>query len=152
LGVDWNNIANMLYDAFGPQLVSTIYGSNNQYRVLLELLPQYQKQEDSLKLLYLKSNTGALVPLDAVADPGYRTPDSERLPAEAADSAWLVGDLYSPRKQDSNERSEPSSAVALRLAFPSVCQRAAKSMGLARHHHPRYSSGLRSGRLCAECP
>ncbi len=67
LGVDWNNISNVLYDAFGPQLVSTIYGTTNQYRVLLELLPQYQRQEDSLKLLYLKSNTGQLVPLDAVA-------------------------------------------------------------------------------------
>ena len=67
LGVDWNNIANILYDAFGPQLVSTIYGTNNQYRVLLELLPEYQKHEDSLKLLYLKSNTGQLVPLDAIA-------------------------------------------------------------------------------------
>ena len=67
LNVDWNNIEGMLYNAFGPQLVSTIYGTNSQYRVLLELLPQYQRQEDSLKLLYLKSNTGQLVPLDAVA-------------------------------------------------------------------------------------
>ena len=67
LGVDWNNIANMLYDAFGPQLVSTIYGADNQYRVLLELLPQYQQHEDSLRLLYLKSNTGQLVPLSALA-------------------------------------------------------------------------------------
>ncbi len=67
LNVDWNNIANMLYDAFGPQLVSTIYGTDNQYRVLLELLPQYQQHEDSLKLLYLKSNTGQLVPLSAIA-------------------------------------------------------------------------------------
>jgi HAE1 family hydrophobic/amphiphilic exporter-1 len=67
LNVDWNNIANMLYDAFGPQLVSTIYGTNSQYRVLLELLPQYQRREDSLKLLYLKSSTGQLVPLDAIA-------------------------------------------------------------------------------------
>ena len=67
LNVDWNNIANMLYDAFGPQLVSTIYGTNSQYRVLLELLPEYQRHEDSLKLLYLKSNTGQLVPLDAIA-------------------------------------------------------------------------------------
>ncbi|HLK46983.1 MAG TPA: efflux RND transporter permease subunit [Bryobacteraceae bacterium] len=67
LNVDWNNIATSLYDAFGPQLVSTIYGTNNQYRVLLELLPSYQRQEDSLKLLYLKSTTGQLVPLDAIA-------------------------------------------------------------------------------------
>ena len=68
LGIDWNNISSMLYNAFGPQLVSTIYGTNAQYRVLLELLPKYQRQEDSLKLLYLKSNTGQLVPLDAIAD------------------------------------------------------------------------------------
>ncbi len=67
LNVDWNNISSMLYNAFGPQLVSTIYGNNAQYRVLLELLPKYQRQEDSLKLLYLKSNTGQLVPLDAIA-------------------------------------------------------------------------------------
>ena len=67
LNVDWNNIANLLYDAFGPQLVSTIYGTNNQYRVLLEILPRYQREEDSLKLLYLKSSTGQLVPLDAIA-------------------------------------------------------------------------------------
>jgi hydrophobic/amphiphilic exporter-1 (mainly G- bacteria), HAE1 family len=86
LGVDWNNIATMLYDAFGPQLVSTIYGNNNQYRVLLELLPQYQRQEDSLKLLYLKSNSGQLVPLDAVAhlrlDAGPNSiPHSGQLPS-----------------------------------------------------------------------
>ena len=86
LGVDWNNISNMLYDAFGPQLVSTIYGNNNQYRVLLELLPQYQRQEDSLKLLYLKSSTGQLVPLDAIAhlklDAGPNSiPHSGQLPS-----------------------------------------------------------------------
>jgi multidrug efflux pump subunit AcrB len=39
LGGNWTNIANMLYDAFGPQLVSTIYAETNQYyRVLLEVL------------------------------------------------------------------------------------------------------------------
>ncbi len=67
LDVDWSDIAGMLYSAFGPELVSTIYGSNNQYRVMLELLPQYQRFEDSLRLLYLKSHSGRLVPLDAIA-------------------------------------------------------------------------------------
>jgi HAE1 family hydrophobic/amphiphilic exporter-1 len=86
LNVDWNNISNMLYNAFGPQLVSTIYGTNSQYRVLLEVLPQYQRQEDSLKLLYLKSNTGQLVPLDAIAklklDAGPNSiPHSGQLPS-----------------------------------------------------------------------
>jgi hydrophobe/amphiphile efflux-1 (HAE1) family protein len=71
LHVDWTNIANTLYDAFGPQLVSTIYGDSNQYRVLLELLPEYQAHEDALKLLYMKSSTGQLVPLDAIAKLKY---------------------------------------------------------------------------------
>jgi HAE1 family hydrophobic/amphiphilic exporter-1 len=65
--VDWNNIANMLYDAYGPQLVSTIYGDNNQYQVLLEILPEFQVNEGSLKMLYLKSTTGQLVPLNEIA-------------------------------------------------------------------------------------
>ena len=68
LNVDWNNISNVLYDAFGPQLMSTIYGTSNQYRVLLEILPEYQRHEESLKLLYLKSTTGQLVPLNAIAN------------------------------------------------------------------------------------
>jgi len=67
LHVDWNNIANMLYNAYGPQLVSTIYGDNNQYRVLLEILPEFQVNENSLRMLYLKSTTGQLVPLSELA-------------------------------------------------------------------------------------
>jgi len=58
LHVDWEDVANMLYDAYGPQLVSTIYGTSNQYRVLLEVLPRYQRFEDSLKMLHLKSDIG----------------------------------------------------------------------------------------------
>jgi len=68
LDVDWNDISGMLYDAFGPQLASTIYGSNNQYRVLLEVLPQYQRFEDSLKQLYLKTHSGQLARLDSIAN------------------------------------------------------------------------------------
>ena len=86
LDIDWNDIGGMLYDAFGPQLASTIYGSNNQYRVLLEVLPQYQRFEDSLKLLYLKSHSGRLVRLDSIAslalDAGPNTvPHSGQLPS-----------------------------------------------------------------------
>jgi HAE1 family hydrophobic/amphiphilic exporter-1 len=86
LGVDWNDIGGMLYDAFGPQLASTIYGAENQYRVLLEVLPQYQHFEDSLRLLYLKSHSGRLVRLDSIAslalDAGPNTvPHSGQLPS-----------------------------------------------------------------------
>jgi hydrophobic/amphiphilic exporter-1 (mainly G- bacteria), HAE1 family len=68
LNLNWINVSNTLYDAFGPRLASTIYSPTNQYRVLLELQPEYQKHEDGLKEIYLKSDTGQMVPLDAVAD------------------------------------------------------------------------------------
>jgi HAE1 family hydrophobic/amphiphilic exporter-1 len=68
LGVNWNNASNALYDAFGPRLASTIYAPTDQYRVLLEMLPQYQEHTDGLDMIYLKSDTGQLVPLNAVAD------------------------------------------------------------------------------------
>jgi HAE1 family hydrophobic/amphiphilic exporter-1 len=67
LNLNWTEISSTLYDAFGPQLASTIYSPTNQYRVLLEMLPQYQMYTDGLKMIYLKSDTGQLVPLNAVA-------------------------------------------------------------------------------------
>ncbi len=40
LHLNWSTISSTLYDAFGPQFASTIYAPTNQYRVLLEMLPQ----------------------------------------------------------------------------------------------------------------
>jgi hydrophobic/amphiphilic exporter-1 (mainly G- bacteria), HAE1 family len=96
LGVDWRNIANSLYDAYGPQLVSTIYGENNQYRVLLEILPQYQNFDDSLKLLYLKSSSGILVPLQEISHLRFRAgpmsiPHSGQLPSVTISFALKPG-------------------------------------------------------------
>jgi len=56
-----------LYSGFGPRWSSTIYSSISQNRVLLELLPEYQSQPDTLPMLYFKSSTGNLVPLEAFA-------------------------------------------------------------------------------------
>ena len=57
-----------LYDAFGPQLASTIYAPTNQYQVLLEMLPQVPAASPTTcRMIYFKSDTGQLVPLDAVA-------------------------------------------------------------------------------------
>ncbi|HUI56280.1 MAG TPA: efflux RND transporter permease subunit, partial [Bryobacteraceae bacterium] len=86
LGVHLQGIADNLYDAYGPQLASTIYAPNDQYRVLLELLPQYQQHIDSLKLLYLRSANGEMIPLDTVSkvkmDAGPMTiPHSGQLPS-----------------------------------------------------------------------
>ncbi|MBS1859957.1 MAG: efflux RND transporter permease subunit, partial [Acidobacteria bacterium] len=65
--INASQIENALYDAYGPRWVSTIYGSVNEYKVLLELMPQYQSDPKALSLLYFKNTNGRLVPLDTLA-------------------------------------------------------------------------------------
>jgi multidrug efflux pump len=60
-------IDDTLYDAFGQRQVSTIFTQLNQYRVVLEVEPQYQFAPDSLNKIYVKSSTGRMVPLSAFA-------------------------------------------------------------------------------------
>jgi HAE1 family hydrophobic/amphiphilic exporter-1 len=67
LGVTAQQIESALYDAYGGRQVSTIYTPNNQYWVVMELLPQYQRDLTALGSLYVHSATGDLVPLNAVA-------------------------------------------------------------------------------------
>ncbi len=96
LNLNWINISNTLYDAFGPRLSSTIYSPTNQYRVLLEMLPTYQQHTDGLDMIYLKSDTGQLVPLKAVAnlktDAGPQSiPHSGQLPSVTISFALRPG-------------------------------------------------------------
>lgn len=67
LGVSAQQIETALYDAYGSRQVSTIYTPNNQYMVVMELLPQFQQDINALSMLYLRSEKGDLVPLSAVA-------------------------------------------------------------------------------------
>jgi hydrophobic/amphiphilic exporter-1 (mainly G- bacteria), HAE1 family len=67
LGVTAEQIENALYSAYGSRQVSTIYTPTNQYWVILELDPQYQRDPTALSLLYVRAQSGKLVPLNAVA-------------------------------------------------------------------------------------
>jgi len=69
LGVSMDALENALYDAYGTRQVSTILTPNNQYYVIMEVLPQYQRDLTALNTLYIHSSSGAmpLVPLGAMA-------------------------------------------------------------------------------------
>ncbi len=67
LGVSAQSVEMALNNAYGAHQVSTIYTATNQYWVILELAPRYQTDPSVLPLLYVRSSTGALVPLNAVA-------------------------------------------------------------------------------------
>ncbi len=66
LGVSPLTIDATLSDAFGQRQVSTTYRPLNQYHVVMEVAPEYQRNPDSLKNIYVKSTTGAMIPLSAI--------------------------------------------------------------------------------------
>ncbi|HEY9754928.1 MAG TPA: efflux RND transporter permease subunit [Oculatellaceae cyanobacterium] len=67
LGISAKQIDDTLAYAYGASQISTIYTPKNQYKVVLEVAPQFYNSPELLSLLYLKSNTGKLVPLNAIA-------------------------------------------------------------------------------------
>ncbi len=67
LGISASQVENALYSAYGAGQVSTIYTPNNQYWVVMELEPQYQRDLSALSMLYIHSASGELVPLASLA-------------------------------------------------------------------------------------
>jgi HAE1 family hydrophobic/amphiphilic exporter-1 len=67
LGVTPAQIEDALYSAYGTRQVSTIYTPTNQYYVIMETAPEFQKNTESLSLIYIRNRNGKLVPLDTVA-------------------------------------------------------------------------------------
>jgi multidrug efflux pump subunit AcrB len=65
LGVKAEDIDNALYDAFGQRQVSTMYRPLNQYHVVMEVAPEFQQTTESLQNIYLRSSSGAPIPLSA---------------------------------------------------------------------------------------
>ncbi|MGH9682421.1 MAG: multidrug efflux RND transporter permease subunit [Candidatus Acidiferrales bacterium] len=65
LGILPQAIDETLYDAFGQRQVSTIFTQLNQYHVVLEVAPGFQRNPDALKNIYVKSSNGTQVPLSA---------------------------------------------------------------------------------------
>ena len=67
LGITAEQVEQALYDAYGSRQVSTIYTPNDQYWVVMELLPEFQQDISALGLLHVRANDGSLVPLQTVA-------------------------------------------------------------------------------------
>jgi HAE1 family hydrophobic/amphiphilic exporter-1 len=68
LGITPQQIEDTLYSAYGSRQVSTLYTPTNQYFVIMEMAPEFQKTPEALSRLYLRSRSGKVVPLDAVAE------------------------------------------------------------------------------------
>ena len=67
LGLSPQLIDDTLYDAFGQRQISILYTPLNQYHVVMEVAPQYWQNPATLQEIYVRSRSGAQVPLSAVA-------------------------------------------------------------------------------------
>jgi hydrophobe/amphiphile efflux-1 (HAE1) family protein len=76
LGVSASMVDQTLYDAFGQRQVATIYTASNQYKVVLEVQPQFQRDTAALSAIYVPGQNGAQVPLSSFA---HFTPKVEPL-------------------------------------------------------------------------
>ncbi len=65
-GISAQQVEDALQTAYSQEQISTIFAPNNQYQVIMELLPDYQKDPSLLSLLYIKSSAGQLVPLSTL--------------------------------------------------------------------------------------
>jgi len=74
LGLNVNQVETALYNAYGTRQISQIYAPNNQYMVILQVAPEYQRDTNALSRLYVRSSIvpaggtqGPLIPLSTVA-------------------------------------------------------------------------------------
>jgi HAE1 family hydrophobic/amphiphilic exporter-1 len=67
LGITAFQVEDALASAYGDRQISTMYRPENEYKVIVELDPQYQRDPNVLSMLYIRSSTGQLVPLNSVA-------------------------------------------------------------------------------------
>src|SRR5690242_1146114 len=67
LGVTANQVEDALYSAYGQRQVSTIFAPDDQYQVILELEPQFQRDANAIAALHVRSKTGQLVSLASVS-------------------------------------------------------------------------------------
>ncbi|MHC5769330.1 MAG: efflux RND transporter permease subunit [Nostoc sp.] len=68
LGISAQQVEQTLSAAYGSSQVSTIYTPNDQFYVILEVKPEFQRDPTALSMLYVQSSTGKLVPLSAIAN------------------------------------------------------------------------------------
>ena len=66
-GLTVNQVETALFNAYGTRQVSQIYAANNQYPIILQVAPEFQKDPAALAMLYVRSSSGKLVPLSTLA-------------------------------------------------------------------------------------
>ena len=146
MGVTASEVENAFYDAYGPRWVSTIYAPTNEYKVLLELAPQFQTQPSSLSMLYFKSTAGrarAARHPDQRQDGRRAAVRQSQRPAAGGDrsrSAWRQARRSATSRASvrrSRDATLPDGVTGeFQGSASSVPEFARQSRRAARHRHP----------------
>jgi multidrug efflux pump len=91
LGIAPSTVDNTLYDAYGQRQISTMYTQLNQYHVILETLPDFQKDPSKLASLYIQANSSS-----GASGPGASTSFSASSSSSAGSNAITSGASYTP--------------------------------------------------------
>jgi hydrophobic/amphiphilic exporter-1 (mainly G- bacteria), HAE1 family len=67
LGLTEDQVRSVLYSQFGTRQVATLYTSNNQYQIIIENAPAFQKDASDLAQVYLRTGNGRVVPIESIA-------------------------------------------------------------------------------------
>ena len=91
LGIAPSTVDNTLYDAYGQRQINTMYTQLNQYHVILETLPEFQKDPSKLSSLYIQANASS-----GASGPGASTSFSGSSSSSAGSNAITQGAAYTP--------------------------------------------------------
>jgi multidrug efflux pump len=91
LGIAPSTIDNTLYDAFGQRQINTMYTQLNQYHVILEAQPQFQRDPNTLRDLYIQANASS-----GTSGPGASSSFASSGSASAGSNATTTSVLYTP--------------------------------------------------------
>lgn len=132
-GVTAQQIEEALYTAYGTRQISTIFAPTNQYRVIMELLPEYQTDILDLSLLYVRSSSGELVPLDALVTmtPGLgplTVNHSGQVPSVTLSFNLAPGVALGQATAEVEELARETLPASINLAFQGTAQAFRSSM------------------------
>jgi multidrug efflux pump len=104
LGIAPYTIDNTLYDAYGQRQISTMYTQLNQYHVILEAEPEFQKDPSKLSSLYIQANSSS-----GASGAGASTSFASSSSASAGSNSTTASAAYTP---SSNSLTAPSNALS----------------------------------------
>jgi len=112
VGISVQQIEDILNDAFGTRQISTIYATSNEYEVIVEVKPEYQRDASALGQLYIKPTAPVPTNVPTGTSSTAVTPAVSSISANAATNSFVAPATQSSASSSSTPRLVPLSAVA----------------------------------------